>query len=67
MVDPGSLRVITANESGGDGLRTMDKHRVAQLVVLDAGLVAGIVTRQDILTKMVELISADGSARESRE
>ena len=41
----------------------MDKHRVAQLVVIDAGLVVGIVTRQDILIKMVELSSADVGAR----
>ena len=54
IVDPGSLRVITAKESARDGLLAMDRHRVIQLVVMDAGLVVGVVTRQDILAKMVE-------------
>ena len=62
MVDPGSLRVISANETARDGLRTMDKHRVIQLVVIDAGSVVGIVTRQDILAKMIEFSSAADSA-----
>ena len=54
IVDPGSLRVIMAVESAQDGLLAMDRHRVIQLVVVDAGLVVGVVTRQDILAKMVE-------------
>ena len=62
MVDPTSLRVITPNESARDGLRTMDRHHVIQLVVVDAGIVVGIVTREDILVKMIEFDSAAGGA-----
>ncbi len=58
MMNPGSLRVVTASQSARDGLRMMDKYRVTQLVVMDTGFVVGIVTRQDILTRMIEFDSA---------
>ena len=58
LVDPGSLRVISSGESAIDALRAMDKYRVVQLVVVDGGIVAGIVTRQDILAKVVEFSPA---------
>ena len=64
LVDPGSLRVISANESARGGLRTMDRHRVNQLVVLDGGVVVGIVTRQDILAKIIELSGAAEHAQD---
>jgi predicted transcriptional regulator len=62
MMNPGSLRVVTASQSARDGLRMMDKYRVMQLVVMDTGSVVGIVTRQDILAKMIEFGSAVDSA-----
>ena len=58
LVDPGSLRIITPGESARDGLRAMEKHRMVQLVVVDGGFVVGIVTRQDILAKMIEFSPA---------
>lgn len=54
VVDSGSLRVISAYEPVREGLQMMDRHRVVQLVVIDGGLVVGVVTRQDILARMIE-------------
>ena len=54
VVDSGSLRVISAYEPVRAGLQMMDRHRVVQLVVIDGGLVVGVVTRQDILARMIE-------------
>jgi Zn-dependent protease len=61
LVDRTSLQVISSYESAQDGLRAMDRHRVDQLVVIDAGHVVGIVTRQDIHARMIEFSSATGS------
>jgi len=57
IVDSGSLRVISAHESAREGLRMMDRHRVVQLVVIDTGLMVGVVTRQDILARLTEVRS----------
>ena len=60
LMDPGSLRVISNTTTARDGLRMMDRYRVSQLVVMDAGFVSGVVTRQEILARMIEFRSAAG-------
>lgn len=54
IVNPDSLRVITASEPARDALRTMDRYRVSQLVVMENAHLLGVVTRQDVLAKMIE-------------
>lgn len=54
IMNPGSLRIVTAQESVRDALRSMDRHNVTQLVVMDGAYVIGIVSRRDILAMMLE-------------
>ena len=58
VVNPDSLRVISAYDAARDALRALDNQRVSQLVVMDTNFVVGIVTRRDILDKMMELQSS---------
>ncbi len=62
IVNSGSLRLITSNESCRDGLQMMDKHHVVQLVVMDTGLVIGITTRPDIIASLSEFGPAAGGS-----
>lgn len=55
LMNPESLRVISANESARDALRSMDSNRVNQLVVMDGDYVTGIVTREDIVQALLRL------------
>ncbi|MDA1280001.1 MAG: site-2 protease family protein [Chloroflexi bacterium] len=62
VVNPDSLRIISAYEAAREALRVMDSYRVSQLVVMDTGFVMGIVTRRDILDKMMDLGSSANRA-----
>jgi len=53
IMNPESLRVISTDESVREALRLLDKHRLNQLVVMDADYVEGIVTREDIVRALV--------------
>jgi CBS domain-containing protein len=54
IMNPDSLRVISASEPARNALRTMDRYRVSQLVVMEKTHLLGMVTRQDVLAKMSE-------------
>lgn len=54
LVNSGSLRVISSDESVREALTVMDRHRVNQLVVMDDDYVIGIVTRQGIVQALLE-------------
>jgi len=54
LMNPDSLRVISTNESFRDALRSMDRNRLNQLVVMDADYVVGIITREDIVRALLE-------------
>ncbi|MBN4064493.1 site-2 protease family protein [Dehalococcoides mccartyi] len=55
IMNPESLRVISKDESVLEALRSMDKYKLNQLVVMDGDFVIGIVTREDIVKAMLEL------------
>ena len=55
LMNPGSLRVISRHEPVNEALRSMDRNRVNQLVVMDGDFVIGIVTREDIVRALLEL------------
>ena len=54
IMNPDSLRVISASEPAHDALRAMDRYQVSQLVVMEKTHLLGMVTRQDVLAKMIE-------------
>jgi len=47
--------VISKHEPVNEALRSMDRHRVNQLVVMDGDFVIGIVTQEDIVSALLEL------------
>ena len=55
LMNPNSLRVISKHEPVKEALRSMDRNRVNQLVVMDGDFVIGIVTREDIVRALLEL------------
>ena len=55
VMNSGSLRVISKHEPVNEALRSMDRHRVNQLVVMDGDFVIGIVTQEDIVSALLEL------------
>jgi Zn-dependent protease len=59
LMNPDSLRVVSADEPARDALRSMDRHRVNQLVVMDGDYVMGIVTREDIVRMLLEFRSGE--------
>lgn len=60
LMNPNSLRVVSVGESVREALRSMDRHRVNQLVVMDNDYVVGIVAREDIVRALLEFRSAAG-------
>jgi Zn-dependent protease len=55
IMNSGSLRVISKREPVSEALRSMDRNRVNQLVVMDGDFVIGIVTQEDIVSALLEL------------
>jgi CBS domain-containing protein len=41
-----------------EALRSMDRHHVNQLVVMDGNFVVGIVTREDIVRALIQFRSS---------
>jgi predicted transcriptional regulator len=64
IMNPESLRVISTDESFREALRSLDRHRLNQLVVMDADYVVGIVTREDIVRALLTF-KAQGMQAES--
>lgn len=64
IMNPESLRVISTDESFREALRSLDRHRLNQLVVMDADYVVGIVTRKDIVRALLTF-KAQGMQAES--
>jgi len=54
LMNPDSLRVISADETVYNALKSMDKHQVVQLVVMEGDYVVGMVTREDIIKVMTD-------------
>ena len=63
LMNPDSLRVISAYEPVHEALKSMDQYKVNQLVVMDGDYVTGIVTREDILRAMLNVRRQDDSER----
>ena len=61
LMNPDSLRVISAYEPVHEALKSMDQYKVNQLVVMDGDYVTGIVTREDILRAMLNVRRQDDS------
>jgi Zn-dependent protease len=57
LMSPESLRVIAKEEPVSEALRSMDRHHLNQLVVMDGDFVVGIVTREDIVRALLQLRS----------
>jgi Zn-dependent protease len=55
LMNPNSLRVISTHEPVSEALRSMDRNRVNQLVVMDGDFVIGIITREDIVRALIDL------------
>ena len=60
LMNPETLRVISKTNSVRDALRTMDRHSLSQLVVMDNDFVIGVVTREDIVEALMKFRVANG-------
>ncbi len=65
LMNPDSLRVISAYEPVHEALKFMDHYKVNQLVVMDGDYVVGIVTREDIIKAMLNIRGQDGRLKRS--
>jgi len=54
LMNPDSLRVISSDDTVYNALKSMDKHQVVHLVVMDGDYVVGMVTREDIIKAMTD-------------